>query len=331
MTWFIFALIFILIALLIFGFTGNIPVTKERQVNNGRGYLTNEKYVENVSFRKAALFPLFIAVLLLIPALTTQVGTRDLGVVTTFNKPTNRNLGAGLHLKAPWNKVTDIDGTVHLVEYKTDSPINVKIGDLGDAKVALSYRWRIRPEGATQAFQDYNKSDDDIDVAVRKALVSTNVKAALNEELGTYNPLDGVEISANMTPSAIAAIKIPPIPYAELNSAVLNNVEQKVKTQGNVVEVYGLQISNLVLPEATQKKINAFNAAIQESRNTLVSIATKTAQATANEALAKSVDNSPNVLVSKCLDGLIEGDFSAPAGFNCWPGGGNSVVIPSSK
>lgn len=283
-----------------------------------------------VRIRPIGAFLLVIALLLTALSSFTVVGARNVGVEKFYSATTGRTLGAGPHLKAPWNEVSDIDATIQPEEYSTNNPILVKIGDQGEAKVALSYRWRINPEGADEIYKDYRNAED-ITEAVRKALVSTNIKAALNEELGTYNPLSGVQIDSTMTPSEIAKVTIPPIPYADLNGAVQDNLEGKIADLGDLIEIQSVTISYIQLPGTTQDKINLFNAKIQDSKNALIDIAIKSAQATANDKLAKSVDDSPNVLVSKCLDSLAEGDFQNQPGFSCWPGAGGGVVIPSGR
>jgi predicted phage gp36 major capsid-like protein len=126
-------------------------------------------------------------------------------------------------------------------------------------------------------------------------------------------------------------VTIPPIPYADLNEAVKKNLEGKIADLGDLIEVQSVTISYVQLPEGTQNKINEFNTKIQASKNALIDIAIKAAQATANEKLSTSLKDDPNVLVSKCLDALSDGAFTAPAGFSCWPGTNNSVVIPTTR
>lgn len=293
-------------------------------------YKNDRGNLETVNLRPAGVGVLFLALLFLAFSSFTVVGARNVGVEKFFSATTGRTLDAGVHLKAPWNTVNDIDATIQPEEYTTGNPISVKIGDQGAARVALAYRWRINPDGADEIYKDYRNAED-ITEAVRKALVSTNIKAALNEELGTYNPLENVTIDATMTPSEIAKVTIPPIPYAELNRAVKSNLEGKIKDLGDLIQVQSVTISYIQLPESTQGKINEFNTKIQSSKNALIDIAIKTAQSTANEKLSKSVDDSPNVLVSKCLDSLAEGEFKAPPGFSCWPGTNSSVVIPATR
>src|SRR5690606_25250488 len=80
------------------------------------------------SSRKLAVIPLLAAVVLLVMACTTIIQAKNVGVLTTFGKPT-RSLNAGLHVKAPWQKVTELDGTKITNKYTGDERIEVRIGD----------------------------------------------------------------------------------------------------------------------------------------------------------------------------------------------------------
>lgn len=275
-------------------------------------------------------FPVGLGVLLMILSCFAVVGARNVGVPTVFGRPTGETFGAGLHFKAPWVKVTDIDATIQPEEYFGKSAITVKIADGGDASIAVSYRWRINPDGADKVYADYRKSELGITGAVRKALVSTNVKAAINEELGNYDPLAGAELSTDLSAAELAKLKVNVVPdYKVYNKAIQKNVEEKIANVGDLIDIQSVTISQLRLPESTQKRINAFNAAVQNTKIALQEVATKKAQAEGNIKLADSLKD-PNVLVSKCFDALAAGDFVLPAGGSCWPGG-SGVVIPSAK
>jgi hypothetical protein len=84
------------------------------------------------------------------------------------------------------------------------------------------------------------------------------------------------------------------------------------------------------LPDGTQNRIDQLNAKALDGKLALQDVAIKAAQASANEKLAASLKD-PNVLVSKCLDGMISGEIKAPAGFQCWSGNAGSVVIPATQ
>lgn len=290
-----------------------------------------ERPGETFSTRPIAFLPLGLAVVFLILSCFTVVGTRNVGVPTSFGKTTGDTYGAGLHPKAPWVKVTDVDATIQPEEYRGKDCIYVKIADGGSACVSLAYRWRINAKQADVAFVDYRKSDDGVLEGIRKALVSTNIKAAINEVLGKYDPLVGADLKPDMTPNELANVKINVVPdYQQINADIQTNLESKIAKLGGLIDIQSVTVSYLELPESTQKRINAFNAAVQDTKIALQQIATKDAQAEANRRLASSLKD-PAVLVSKCLDGLISGEITGFAGFQCWPGSGSAVVLPSVK
>jgi hypothetical protein len=89
-----------------------------------------------------------------------------------------------------------------------------------------------------------------------------------------------------------------------------------------------IEIINVIVPlvnydEATQSRINALNIEKANTRVAEQRAKTAAAEAKANEILAASVSNDPNVLVSKCLDAAREAHIS-PLG--CWP---NTSVVPT--
>lgn len=272
---------------------------------------------------------LVVAIALYVLSSLAVVPTRNVGVPTEFGKPTGDTYGPGLHWKAPWIKVTDIDATVQTEEYKGEDCIYVRIADGTSACISMTYRWRIRPESADKIYQDYRNSDVEINDAVRKALVSTNVKASINEALADYNPLTlPNEIDSNSTPEELANIELDVVPdYDALNAEITALLNEKIEAVGDLIEVQQITVSYVKLSETTESKINQFVNAVQETRIALQRKATAAAEAAANEILADSLSNDPNVLVSKCLD-LVADGASLPAGFQCWDGTGSAVVIP---
>lgn len=272
----------------------------------------------------------FLGAVLILLSCFASVGPRSVGVEKFFSATTGKTYGPGVVFKAPWNSVTDVDGSIHPEEYKGDNCIYVKIADAGTACVTLSYRWRIKPDGADEVYKDYDKAEGDLDDTVRTALVSTNIKASVNEVFGTYDPLGGVEITEDMTPEELASIKVQLPNLAMFNSAIEENVAEKIEDLGNLIEIQSVTVSYIKLPDTTQDRINQINAKGLDGKLALQDVAIKEAQAAANLKLAESLKD-PNVLVSKCLDGLISGEIKAPAGFQCWSGNGGAVVVPSAN
>jgi regulator of protease activity HflC (stomatin/prohibitin superfamily) len=322
--WFITAIVLFLIGLFSLLFLPKVRIKDE-------GASTRmEPVYKTVSLKPIGLFFIFLAIVPLIFSMFAIVGAKNVGVPTVFGKPTGGTYGSGLNFKAPWVSVTDIDATVQPEEYKGDSCIYVKIADAGSACVSLAYRWRINPDGADTVYSDYRNAENGVTEAVRSALVSTNIKAAINEVFGTYDPLEGADITSDMSPQEISNLKLVLPPLGEFNEAIKTNVEEKIKDLGDLIEIQSVTISYLKLPDSTQARIDKINAKVADTKLAIADVAIKKAQSDANKELASSLQD-PNVLVSKCLDGMIEGEIKAPAGFQCFPNSGSSVVIPSAN
>lgn len=253
-----------------------------------------------------------IAVLSMAFATVVQVPTREYGVVTTFGKPTGMFTN-GLHLKAPWQKVTTMDATIQTDNYTgNDHCIKVRIAHQATACVDASIRWRIKPSAVDSLFQNYRGSTD----TVRNSLVVRQLSSSLNDSFSAYDALaiddKGNSASGSLTPIA---------------EAVTKSMKEKI---GDQIEILSVIVPVVHYDENTQSKVNALLAQVAETRIAEQGIKTSKAQAEANRTLATSVSKDPNVLVSKCLDDLATGKFTAPAGFSCWPSSGSSVVIPSA-
>ncbi|MDA2889484.1 SPFH domain-containing protein [Mycolicibacterium sp. BiH015] len=241
-----------------------------------------------------------LTVLVLILGCTTIVSTRNIGVVTTMGRPSG-TLSNGLHVKAPWQKVTEMDGAIQIDNHTGEYATTVRLGNNSTAYVDNSVRWRIQPAAADELFLDYRDFAN-----VRENLVTRELRAALNEVFSDFDPLapenvEGTDIQA-------------------LGDDVAENLRAKV---GDQVDIINVIIPLVSYDEATQGRINALNAERANTRVAEQRAKTAAAEARANEILAASVSDSPNVLVSKCLDAAREAAIS-PLG--CWP---NTSVVPT--
>lgn len=278
-----------------------------------------------------------VAGLLVLGTCITTIGTKDVGVVTAFGRPTGRDLENGLHKKAPWQKITEMDGAIQPDEYK----VPVRIGDSTTADVQAVIRWRIVPDQASVLYQDYRS--DDVNKTIRDSLVRTQFQAALNDVLGKYNPLTAVAQQAQnaagtgQAPSSTTAANLDEFSAAVKSSmdAHLKAAAKGTKSEGaEQVKVISVTIQFLHLAKTTQDKINDLQKEVGATRIAEQRELTAEAQARANQNLSKSVSHDPNVLVSKCFDSVedaIKANYPLPAGFSCWSGGGGSVVIPGTR
>jgi len=273
-------------------------------------------------FKVSTIGTLIFALFLTALGSFTIVPTREIGVVTQFGRPVD-SLSNGLHAKAPWQKVSKLDGKIQTDNFTgKDDAISVRLGNGSTAKVDTTIRWRIKLEAGQDLYRDYRDLD-----SIRDSLVTRELKAALNEVLGDYDPLvsvkAGVKDDGKTESAGIDLNKF----SAEVNEALKARV-------GDDVEILSVILPIIRFDDDTQDKINAFQAEVGNTRIAEQREATAKAQARANANLSGSVTKDPNVLVSKCLDALeemVKKGQSVPIGFSCWPGGGGSSVVLPQK
>lgn len=246
-----------------------------------------------------------IGILFILIASVNMVGTKKVGIVTSFGKPVG-NLSNGLHFVAPWQKVSEMDAAI-----QTDShdDTEVKLSTQASAFVDSSIRWRIKQDAADALFRDYQDLD-----RVRTSLVTKQLQATLGDVFVKLDPLAGLngKDASNFD-------------MEKLSTEVADKLRTKVGTQ---VEILGVILRPVKFDDNTQRSINELQSAQANTRIAEQKKATAQAEADANRILADSVSKDPNVLVSKCLDIWARGT-QLPAGGSCWNGGGNAVVIPS--
>jgi regulator of protease activity HflC (stomatin/prohibitin superfamily) len=241
-----------------------------------------------------------IALFVVILGSTTIVSARNVGVVTTFGRPSG-TLSNGLHWKAPWQSVTEMDGTIQIDNHTGESATTVRLGNNSTANVDNSVRWRIQAAAADELFLDYRQFAN-----VRDNLVTRELRAALNEVFADFDPL---------APENVEGTNV-----QALGDKVAETLRAKV---GGQIEIINVIVPLVNYDQATQDRINALNVEKANTRIAEQRAKTAAAEAKANEILAASVSNDPNVLVSKCLDAAREAGIS-PLG--CWP---NTSVVPT--
>lgn len=278
---------------------------------------------ENSTYRPSARRPLkavsgvlaFLAVIFLIISSVTVVSTKNVGIVTTFGRP-SRSLSNGLHIKAPWQSVTELDAAIQTDAHTKENHntcLTARIAHQAVACVDTTIVWRINERSSDELFKDYRDFD-----RIRDSLVTRELSTAINATLGAYDPL-AVDTNGNSTTTPLNA------------SAVKALVQSEVGSKITVLSVF---IPVLHFDPDTQSRINALQSQIAQTRIATQAEQTAIKQAAANRAISTSVSNDPNVLVNKCFDLLNElsnKNQAIPTGFSCWPGGSSAVVVPSGS
>ncbi len=261
---------------------------------------------------------LVLGIAMIVSTCLVQVSTKNVGIETTFGKPSGE-LSNGLHFKAPWEKVTEMDAAIQTDSYATEKNcIHVRVSAQQLACAYVNFQWRINPAAAQELYRDYRTFEH-----VRDALVTRKLTEAINEQLVGYNPLNSVV-------GAEGGSKNPSLP--ELAAAINKQMKEEIGGPGGKIEVLSTILPLLGFDKETQARINQLQQQVALTRIAVQQRRTNEAQAKANKALAASVNTSPNVLVSHCysiLETMVKNGQAVPAGFSCWPGNKLSGIIAS--
>jgi regulator of protease activity HflC (stomatin/prohibitin superfamily) len=252
------------------------------------------------------------AIILVLVSSWNPVGTRDIGIVTSFGQPTG-HLSPGPNFTAPWDQVTSMDEAVQV----TDVVMTVKIAGQQIARAPVAIRWKIVASASDDIFQNYRNSTS----GVENALLLPELNRAMNTVYDGYDPI------APLATGAPAGSPSNPT-TAQLAAQVQALLEGKV---GSDIQVITLVIQPLQYSGTVQDRINSVLAQVAKTDVAKQSQLTAQAQAQANQDLQKSLAGNPLALVQQCMNALADGAFTPPAGFSCWPGAGSGVVIPSAS
>lgn len=233
-------------------------------------------------------------------SMTTIVKPRTVGVVVSLGKPVNV-LENGFHIKAPWQSVEKLDGSVQNDIYSGESSIEARLGNNGKANVDASIQWQLKTEDAMSVFLDYKTFE-----GIQSNLVDRNLRAAVNEVMANYDPLNYSDAAKGGT---------------DLEALAKQVVEKMTTKVGTQIEVRSVTLPIINFDESTQNRINELQSETAKTRVAQQKKQTSTAEAEANKILERSI--TPETLTSKCLDIVAESNQS-PIG--CFPGGGVSPI-----
>lgn len=235
-----------------------------------------------------------------------SVPVRNVGIVTSFNKPTGEVTGSGLHWVKPWQKVNDFDASIQTSDHTGDKHCTtVRIGSLATACVENKVRWQVVETAAPKLYTDYKADFDNM----RVNLFEAELQRALNEEFATYNPLASIDLNTG-------AIKFD---LNELAESVRTNLSEKL---GGDITVHSVVIPLIRHDGKTEENIKAFQDVLAENRV----LTQKKANAEVEKQTAAVLASVPDTyVINKCLD--IAKELGKEPGF-CL-GGGNPVQLQS--
>lgn len=157
------------------------------------------KKISMIAFAAGA----FLCALLTFFGCTSSVTTGNTGVVTTFGKVEDYTLEAGFHIKAPWNKVVEMDNRVQ----KSTIAMSCFSSDIQEVTMSYTINYQIDKANAQEIYKtigvDYYATIieptvfESVKVATAKytaeqlvqtrSILAADIESILSESLGKYN------------------------------------------------------------------------------------------------------------------------------------------------
>jgi hypothetical protein len=331
--WFAFMVVFVIVAALLAVMAAAVTSTNK----------TARNPASNVGYKIGASFCIALALLMAVLSTAREVPSKSVGVPTTLGK-VGAAAGPGVHFGNPFRRMNILDETVQTTTFEgchdefCQGPhpehgncLEVRIGGQQTACLDVTFQWRIRDSAASELFNNYNHSGLGIMSEITNAVVIRELKQVVNNVLGDYQPIQDVAATAGVGNSQFSTFGH--IVYnqmqADIGSQITIFVPQGTKTKNRVVLMPLLRYDG-----SLQGRLNQVQAQFAETAIAKQQLATNEAQAAANAALLKSVENE-SVLKAQCLQ-IIQAAQKAgyrglPATLNCGLGNASQVAIPAGN
>lgn len=189
--------------------------------------------------------------ILTLAAAANSVPVRNVGIVTSFNKPTGKITGSGLNWVAPWKTIGEWDASRqkydHIGEKKA---ITVRTATLANATVELLIEWQVRPENAPRQFMDY-KGDFE---AFRGQRVGVQLDGATNDAFAAYDPLANIDAKTGN-------LNVDLKPFAD---KVKTSAQERL---GDDIQILSVTIIRVNHDDKTEANIKVYQDKLAQSRN----------------------------------------------------------------
>jgi hypothetical protein len=188
----------------------------------------------------------------------STVPTRNVGIVTAFNKPTGRTTGAGIQFTLPWQSIDEWDASRNTFDRLGGNCLWVSVSG-GRACIAVQVEWSAKDENAPQDWASY-KEDKNIEggrfgTFVHRR-VTPQIDGAITTVFTTFNPLGQVD-------EKTGALKAPDL-NAEYKDKLLEQLQANL---GNSITIDSIAFGTPSYDEPTTNAISAFGQKTLEARN----------------------------------------------------------------
>jgi len=289
---YVFAIICLVVAVIGFAVWAFVPY---REYSGDSAKRFNNPFAFSTGGGGIVLFLIFLVI-----ASMNIVGTRQVGIVTSFNKPTGETLSSGLHWLAPWKQVVEMDAAIQNDVYNGDRRIQVRLGNNSTALADANVRWNIKVDEADELYQQYKTFDN-----VKSNLVERNLRTALNEAFTKFDPLSNDTSKSNLNTVTAEALRL---------------LREK---SGDQVEIIDLSIPVIDYDDKTEERINAINQSRAQTTQAEQDALTAEQRRKAAEVLAGQPVPDLKIAIAACVNRMAETGVS----LNCYPIGAN--VVPT--
>lgn len=190
------------------------------------------------------------------------VPVRNVGIVTSFNRPTGDTTGSGLKFVWPWQRVADFDAsliTENNIGTWGKGCTTVRIGSLATACVENRIQWRVKESAAPKLYTDYKGDFDNL----RNNFIRNQIQLAINAVFATYNPLsqvnlktgqvnfDGAKLSSDLKEELVRYMGTD----IEVVTASVPLVHHDPQTEGNIKQFQDVVAQARILEQREQNAI----------------------------------------------------------------------------
>lgn len=259
---------------------------------SGREYETDVRDYDKGGYKSEAfgksvfLIPIalgVLSVLFLVFASANQVPVRNVGIITSFSKPTDKTTGSGLKWVAPWHKIADWDASVQTSDHAAaDKCTTVRIGSMATACVESKVRWKVKESAAPEQYMSYKGDFNNM----KNNLFETELQNAMTDVFATYNPLSSIDLKTGQT-------KFDGTEHAK-------QLQAKLDTKiGNQIVIESVTVPLVHHDAKTEANIEQYQNVIAQGRI----LGQKQANAEIEKQTSELLKNlSENYSTNKCLD-----------------------------
>ncbi|MBG0567698.1 SPFH domain-containing protein [Actinoplanes aureus] len=200
---------------------------------------------------------LFLAFAFIVVSCISVVPTRNVGIVTSWGKPTGRTTGAGLQWTAPWQDIDEWDASGQTYAHLGEGCVWVTIAAQRRACIPVQIEWSAKSEKAPENWAAYREVGDmtRFEVFVERR-VNPQINGAMTSIFAAFDPLGSVDVTSGDAPAP------------DLNKTYKETLTKALTTAlGDEIVVKSVAFESPRYDEPTTQAIAAYGQKILEARN----------------------------------------------------------------